>query len=389
MTWWTISGRRSDKSVIHSMNLIKYQPIKMIRNSLFALFMLSATITQAQIRSDNPVVSRTDSLVDRAARHFLSDSGAVSIVIGISDHGHRKYYGYGKGQAAAALPDSDALFEIGSITKTFTSLLLADAVTEQRTTLDEPVRTYLPSDLLLGRDGTEMTLMELSNHTSGLPRLMNNYMGVPGFNAQNPYKTYRKEDLLDYLGKNRPVTLPGSGYVYSNIAPAVLGLALEAIYKKPYARLVAEKIFVPLKMDMTFLVVPPEMLPHLVDGHTATGALTPHWDFDVMAPIGGIKSTAHDMLNYLEAQLTDKNKAFALSHQPTFKVNASLSIGLGWHIYYPPGNTDGIDWHNGGTGGFTSFAGFDENRQTAIVVMANSGILAGADPVGGGILQQL
>jgi CubicO group peptidase (beta-lactamase class C family) len=357
------------------------------------MLLLSPMITKAQPASDNPLISRTDSIVDQAAGNYFKDSGAVSLVIGVMDKGHRKYYGYSRSRSAGVLPDSNTIFEIGSITKTFTSWLFADAVIAQKITIGDPAKKWLPPGLLLGKDGKDITLLQLSNHSSGLPRLMNNFMAPPGFDFRNPYKSYTKKYLLEYLSKNAPTATPGSRYEYSNIAPAVLALALETIYDTPYAQLVADKIFIPLKMSRTFLVVPQDLLPQFAAGHTPTGAPAAHWDWDCMAPIGAIRSTAHDMLNYLGAHLASKNKAFDLCHQPTFKVDQNLSVGLAWHILYLPDDARAdarkIIWHNGGTGGFGSFAGFDKDRNTAVIVMANNGKIGSTDPVGGSIIKQL
>jgi CubicO group peptidase (beta-lactamase class C family) len=341
-------------------------------------------------KSNNPLKSGNDNLVESAARKYFEGSGAVGILIGISSNGNRKYYGYGRSKLSnEALPDSNTLFETGPVTKTFTSLLLAEAVLTKKIPIDDPVKKYLPPGLLLSKNGKEITLRQLANHSSGLPNMMSNLMEPPGFDPQNPYKTYSKKYLLEYLSRNEPANLPGSRNEYSHTGAALLGLALEAIYRKPYAQLVYEKIFIPLKMGQSFLIVPQKLSQSFADGHSGTGTPVAHWDYDCMAPAGGIKSTANNMLNYLEAQITNRNKAFALCHQPTYKIDQSLSVGLAWHILDLPAGAGRLIWHNGDTGGFSSFAGFNKEKKTAVIVLANNGVLNAADPIGINILKQL
>jgi CubicO group peptidase (beta-lactamase class C family) len=340
-----------------------------------------------------------DTIVSSAvASYFQMHPRAVGLMIGISQRGERRYFSYGRlgaeagsGSGAgsrvgsALKPDSNTIFEIGSITKTFTSLLLAQAVVEERATLRDSAGKWLPAGLQLFRSGKSVTLQELSNHSSGLPRMMGNFTASPGFDHTNPYKTYSRDLLLDWLGKNPPEADPGSRYLYSNLGAAVLGCCLDSIFGKPYASLLSERIFRPLNMTRT-------TLGGVVDSNEAQGYLNgspaAHWDFDVIAPAGAIRSSAHDLLNYLEAQLDGKNKAMQLTHRTTFTVNTNLQIGLAWHLLVLSKGTT-IVWHNGGTGGFSSFAGIDPKTGTAIVVLTNNGKAGSADLVGVNILKKL
>jgi CubicO group peptidase (beta-lactamase class C family) len=342
------------------------------------------------IQSSNTMQSKTDSIADIAAHKYFDESNAVGLIIGISINGKRTYYGYGQLKLdAETIPDSLSIFEIGSLTKTFTSSLLAQAVMEKKINLDDPVKKYLPSQLELNKDGKDITFRELANHTSGLPRMMDNFETVPGYNSSDPYKNYTSADMLSYLSNNVVVTTPGTVYEYSNLGAGLLGLALENIYKKSYPQLLDEFFFLPLKMSESFINVPENLNAVFADGHNEKGIKVPHWNFDCMAPAGSIKSSAHDILNFLEAQLNDKNETFSLTHHPTFKISEQLSIGLGWHILNDVTGQNKIIWHNGETGGFSSFAGFNEDKKTAIIVMANNNISTAVDDLAVNILKQL
>lgn len=402
MTSWTISDRLSDEMDLTAMARISVMPVCQIHDPeipiiiknipmkyllILTLFFFALGVS-AQIDSNNPLRTRNDSLVDRAARQYFNDSSSLGLVIGVSDHGERNYYSYRKHRGPGSLPDSNTLFEIGSITKTFISWLFADAVINHKMALDDPAKKWLPEGLMLGRDGKEITLVQLANHSSGLPGIMNNLAAPSGFNFQNPYKNYTKKYLLECLSRNGPTGAPGSHYNYSNIGPALLAMAVDSACQAPYAQLLTEKILIPLQMNRTFLVVPQQLLTQFADGHYANGLPAPHWDWDCMAPIGAIRSDAHDMLNYLEAQLNGKNKAYDLCRQPTLKVNENLSVGLAWHILDQPG-TGSIFWHNGATGGFSSFAGYKMDKHSAIIALADDGKVGGTDGLGITILNQL
>ncbi|MDB4905458.1 MAG: ampH [Gemmatimonadetes bacterium] len=304
------------------------------------------------------------------------DSGrAPGIVVGIYEHGQRRYVSYGSAGPGRAPLDQHTFFEIGSISKTFTALLLADAATRGEVRLDQPVADLLPPGTTVPqKDGKPITLELLSTHRSGLPRVPGNM--VPA-NIADPYVDYDTKRLYAFLASYTLPRAPGDSAEYSNLGAGLLGHALTLRSGMPtWGALVARRITGPLGMRETVVDVPSSMLARLAAGHDEKLDTVPAWHLDALAGAGALRSTAADMLTYLAAELDTSNgplkKAIALGRPPRATFAPGLRIALGWLI----GGTaeHPIWWHNGGTGGFRSFVAFDPNRQVAVVVLANSAL---------------
>ncbi|MBV9296004.1 MAG: beta-lactamase family protein [Acidobacteriaceae bacterium] len=293
---------------------------------------------------------------------FAATDGGAGIVIGVFRHGERRIMNYG-----AAKPDS--LFEIGSITKTFTGLLLAQIAVQGRLDIRDPVRYLLPPTGATAPTGAEITLLDLATHHSGLPRMPDNT--VPG-DAHEIYTNYHASDLHDFIqrhGLGKPLN---TDFLYSNLGFAVLGAALANHARTSYPELLQREITGPLAMNDTVITLSPEQLCRLMQGHDYRRLPTPRWDLDAFASAGGIRSTAADMLTYLEAQLhpekTPFRAALVASHLLRNYVVGDLRVALAW-LYDPD---TGVYEHGGGTGGFTSFAFFDPRRDFAAVGFMNA-----------------
>jgi serine-type D-Ala-D-Ala carboxypeptidase/endopeptidase len=169
---------------------------------------------------------------------------------------------------------------------------------------------------------------------------------------------------------------PGQNYEYSNFGMGLLGHLLSLKVSQPYEDRVKAMICQPLGMTNTTIHLTPEQQQSLVPGYSADGTLTSNWDFDVMAPAGAFRSTAEDLLLFLQANLreADPQRAavFARSQERHFNASEFLGLGLAWHIWTLK-NGQVVHWHNGGTGGYMSFIGFDKVRQTGIVILSNYG----------------
>jgi CubicO group peptidase (beta-lactamase class C family) len=340
------------------------------------------------IKHNNPLKTTMDSLVHQEAKKYFDKNNGVGIIIGISNNGTRNYYGYGETKINnQEIPTANHIFEIGSITKTFTGSLLSKAIVDKKIKIDDPIKKYLPTGLLLNKDEAEITFKHLTTHTSGLAGLMTNYTDAPNFDNNNPYKTYTEKLLFDYMKKNGATAKPGEKHAYSNWGVGLLGVTLSKVYKKSYEKLLQEFIWKPLNMNSTSLSVAPKNLSLFVDGHDAANRTTSHWGFDCMAPAGGIISNATDMLNYFEAQWTNTLKFSSQAHQSLFTLSANSFVGMNWFTQKFGANE--IVWHNGGTGGFSTFGGFLKNNKTAIIIMANKGIVGSTDVMGFTILNKL
>jgi CubicO group peptidase (beta-lactamase class C family) len=288
---------------------------------------------------------------------------------------------YGNPGPGAKPLDADSVFEIGSITKVFTATLLLDMADRGLVKLDDPIGKYLPSRVRVpSRNGRQITLVDLATHTSGLPRLMTNLIPTdPG----NPYGSYTVDQLYAFLSNYELARDIGAQYEYSNVGMGLLGHVLALRAGKDYEEVVAERILRPLGMTHTAITMTPWMKQHLAVGHNMAGAPVPSWDVRTIAGAGALRSTLTDMLTFARANLNpNAGKLQALmqdghrARHPTGR--AGLSVGLAWHIRDENGQT--IVWHNGGTGGYRTWMGFDAKRGIAAVVLTNS--THGADDLG-------
>ncbi|GLQ12167.1 penicillin-binding protein [Devosia yakushimensis] len=316
-------------------------------------------------------------LADRIAR----DKQGVGIVAGEIAGADITFVSSGKLAGDGAAVDEHSIFEIGSLTKLFTNLLLAQMVLEGRMDLDKPVADYLPRDTELpGFDGQAMTLFDLATHSAGLPPIPPELsLGDPA----NPYAAYGADNLAAFLAAYELPRAPGDTFQYSNIGIALLGQAISHVAAKPYADLVAERILTPLGMSETTLQPVDEA--RFASGHDAAGTAVPHWDFDVFAPAGAYRSTAEDMAKFIAAASgaapSDLKPAFELMLARTRPAGSpNMSIGLGWMILAHPGSE--IVWHNGITGGFNSFAGYNSESGEGVVVLANQVTQTGIEDIG-------
>ena len=315
---------------------------------------------------------------DAKSQSTPPNSGAWGIVVGIVSDRGRHVFGFGQmSEAAKEPPDGQTLFEIGSITKTFTALLLADLAEQGKLKLDDPVRNYLPDSVTVPkRADKEITLLHLATHTSALPRVP---IAIVLQGLDNPYKDFGTEHLYTTL-KITPLTRdPGERYGYSNLGYGLLGHVLSRRAECSYEELIVKHVCAPLEMADTRVQLTEEQRKRLAPGHTAAGKPTPNWDFDAFAGAGALRSTTADMLRYLEANMglvkTDLLPAMRLGHRAHKADNEIQSIGLGWHVQKMPGDAR-LVFHGGGTGGYNSMVGFveDDGQPTfGLVVLANSG----------------
>ena len=302
-------------------------------------------------------------------------SGGGGLVIGVMDHGQRRIFAYG-----TAKPDS--IFEIGSITKTFTGLVLAQMVVQKKVTLDTPIRTLLPGGVVAKPQGPEITLADLATQHSGLPRMPDNFKPQ---NPVNPYADYHAVQLQEFIAKHGVAKPANAAFLYSNLGFGLLGYGLSLRAGVPYGQLLSNEVTGPLHMSDTGVTLSPAQRARLIQGYDYNFDPTPAWDLDAFAGAGAIKSTAADMLTYLDANLhPDKYAAIAtvdyspastlpaaveLDHQvrANVNVNGDSKIALAWFVNPKTGSYS----HSGGTGGYRSLAGFNPAQDRAIVVLYN------------------
>ncbi len=323
--------------------------------------------------TDNSLQTELDKKVDAILQQYMFESKTVGLSIGVLQNGKKYFYNYGETlKGSKQLPSSKNLYEIGSVTKTFTGLLLANAVVENKILLNDPVNKYLPKNIPTIKFGNDtLKVMHLSNHSSGLPPLPDNFGAT---DLINPYKDYDETKLLIYLNNATLSRKPGEKFEYSNLAVGLLGYILEVTYKMPFYKLVAKFITSNTGMSNTkqFLLKTDSSL--FVQGYTTDLEIQSQWDFKALAAAGCLRSNVTDMLKYAELNLAPPKNleaAVYLSHQQTFEAGQQ-QIALNWFIQnWGWGN---LLWHGGQTGGYKSFFSINKSTKNAIIILSNTGI---------------
>ncbi len=307
--------------------------------------------------------------VDRLVQPEIRSGKRVGVAVGILVGGRSAVFGYGKDR----VPDGDTVFEIGSITKVFTTALLADMAARGEAALDAPVRKLLPADVKVPRHGEqEITLEQLATHTSGLPRQPADLLAAA--DPDNPYVSYGTKDLYASLAKIALSRPPGEKSEYSNLGMGLLGHALARRLGGTYEKAVLDRICRPLGMKDTTIALSPDRRKRLAAGHSAERKPVPGWDFDALAGAGALRSTVNDMLRFAAANLGADGPlkaVFETCHRPRAK-EGDLDVGLAWVTLPPDPAGRRVIWHNGRTGGYSSFLGLVKDRGVAVVVLSNS-----------------
>ncbi|OEZ93419.1 D-alanyl-D-alanine-carboxypeptidase/endopeptidase AmpH precursor [Janthinobacterium sp. HH107] len=311
-----------------------------------------------------------DDAVRQRAEELTRTGMLPSIVIAVIDGKTSAVYGFGSVHAGKnTKPGADTVYQIGSVTKTMTALLLADAVVEGKVKLDEPVAAVLPEYTMPAFDGKQISLLDLATHYSSLPRLPDNFAPK---DPANPYADYTEAKQRQFLAAYHLPRAPGTKFDYSNIGYAVLGTALAAQAGTSYEALLQKRIAVPLGMRSTSNTPTHGMLARLAPGRLLSGEPTPAWDLNVVAPAGGVYSSARDMVAYLQAYMFKPLRPYALALKPQRQLapDSETKIGLAWLLEQRQGQS--YAWHSGQTGGYTSYAAFTTDGKRGVVVLTNA-----------------
>ena len=328
------------------------------------------------------VVSDTDIraiLVDRIDVQHQS----VGMVVGVIDSTGRRVVAYGKTAKDGKPVDANTVFEIGSVTKVFTSLLLADMVQRGEVALTDPVSKYLPPNVKMPEHGgKKITLVDLATQTSGLPYMPSN---MNPKDPTNPFADYTVAQLYEFLATVQLTRNIGSTYEYSNLGVGLLGHVLARRAGADYETLVRTRILEPLEMKSTAITLSKAMKDRLAIGHDAALHPVANWDVATLSGAGALRSTANDLLTFVgtnidlqKSPLRSSMAAMIVTRRPTGTPN--LEIALGWHIWTRDGHE--IIWHNGSTGGYRTWIGFELKSRTGVVVLSNTWTTAGVDDIG-------
>lgn len=329
--------------------------IQLIFHSIFLLIFSFSTLSAQLDRA---------AIMDKTKATLASMPDGFAISIALIDGDSTEYIGLEKRDGDWEVLDlKDALFEIGSITKVFTSSMLANEVINKGLKLKHKVNKAFPFKF---KDKIKLSYLSLANHSSGLDRLPSNILPLLATNPENPYKDYTNELLDTYLkGQLGIKESKMPEYAYSNLGAGILAYAIEKKEKRAFGKLLEEYIFEPYQMSSTSYEGQTSF-----DGLDANGDKTGNWEFSAMKGAGGLISSVKDLSRFIQAQFEEGDEALALTRKATFKVSDEMSVGLGWHIL-KANSEDEFYWHNGGTGGFTSSLAFRTTNNTGVVILSN------------------
>jgi CubicO group peptidase (beta-lactamase class C family) len=298
----------------------------------------------------------------------------VGIVVGIVDEHGSRVVSCGKmDNGTDEEVNGDTLFDIASITKPFTGLLLQDMIERGEMKLDDPVSKYLPSSVRMPtRNGKEITLLHMVTHTSGLPHIADN---LNPKRVDNPFSDYTVEELNAFLSGYKLTRDPGTKFEYSSLGMGLLGHVIALRAGTNYESLVVDRICRPLKMDSTRITLTPELKARFATGHNRFGEAVLSWDRQTQLGGSALRSTANDMLKFLSANLGLTPSSLTPLMEKTHAVHLDrtrgVDIGLAWMIMRDPQGTK-IIWHGGGAPGYVTFAGMDKTRRRGVVVLSSS-----------------
>lgn len=313
----------------------------------------------------NKIETGLDSFINKKGDSLFKSQKIPGMFIGISDNGIRKYYSFGYANPDKKMPfDSATIFEIGSLTKTFTAYVLEMALKEKSISDSSSIINYLPDSVQKNKALQKITFLNLMNHTSGLPRLPDNI----ALESMQPYENYDEKLLFAFLKDCQP-KMPGQ-YEYSNLAFGLAGVLSTIISKKPYSSLVNEYIFYPMQIRRSG--------ENLVGVKESQGFFdnTPvdFWKFDAFSGAGSLICSANEMLTYFKHISSPDNErtkqVIDKLLEPTSLVRPGVNICRAWHTI-EEGNKPVIYWHNGGTYGFSTFGAFIKEKDKAVIIVIN------------------
>lgn len=318
-------------------------------------------------------------VVNEAAHKFMSEQHSVGLSVGIMKDGRSRTYNFGEVEKGKKeRPSQHTIYELASITKTFTGVLLAQAVVEGKVKLDDDVRKYLDGSYPnLEFEGQPIKLFHLINHTSRLPFVMPDRPEL--FRNPDPYElpkiltaiesNYTRENFYEDLHKVQLDKAPGTEFKYSNSGAQLLGYVLEKIYGMPYERIVLHKIAEPLGMTETKITLTAAETKRLAKGHYDNGRIALYGTPQTQAA-GALRSSISDMLKYMSYHLNENDEVIRLSHQTTWGDIKYYASGLNWQMNKTPSGRRRI-WQSGGSFGFSSYCAIYPELRLGIVLLSN------------------
>lgn len=342
--------------------------IILLSMAAFALFAVDRLPAQtAQPSAARPWQIPSSDHVERLLEARLERNG-VGVVVGIVTPAGRRVLAAGRGRADDPGPlETHAIFQIGSITKVFTGLLLADMAERGEVGLDDAISRYLPPGVAVHARGRAITLRDLATHMSGLPPMPDNFnlAGEP-----DPYEAYTEQQLWSFLSGFRPEHAPGEVYRYSNLGVSLLGRLLARRAGTDYETLLRRRVLEPLGLRDTAITLTSRQARRVVQGHDRYLRPVRTWEMRTMPASGSLRSTADDLLTLVEAYVGRRPTLLRAAMARQLRERIARGRGfqaLGWGI-----STEGFVTHAGGKQGYRSAIAFDPRAGTGVVVLANA-----------------
>lgn len=344
--------------------------------------------------SDGRAPSLED-LVRKQCVHYITNGECVGLSVAVVSGTNKTIMGFGRACATNnVLAKDDTIYEIGSITKTFTALALAREIERGALRLDQPIAEFMPAGLVLSKDASDVTFRHLTTHTSGLPRLPDNMSTWHTLRLllsdRNPYGDYTEEQLREAICTMKLESKPGTHCEYSNFGMDILGYLLTQRAGMSYEAYIKREVCGPLGLSDTTITLSTNQATRFAQGYLVAERkktklkVVPSvpWDLpSYLAGSGALRSTASDMLKYLEAQMHPTGplaNAICETHRELFREPKVMAIGMNWVISYKNGKT--YLWHNGAMGGCSSYLAFTKDGSVGVVVLGNVGA-GGDEPV--------
>lgn len=303
-------------------------------------------------------------IIFKAIKNFPDHS---EVAIAIIKNGHTKFYGAQRTiESVVSVENKHSFFEICSITKLFTTTLLAKVLLSRNIDLDADINNFISTPV---HNNHRITFKDLANHTSGIPEFPLN-LNFDEKNQVNPFATYCESKLIEYLQKELTIDVVNKGtFLYSNLGFAILGYVLTQIENKTYSELLYTYIFKPYQMGESTLNRK-QILSQLVPGRDENGEIATNWDHLAFSPAGGVLSTASDLAKFANEQFSQINIELRITRKKTINVDGKFGIGLGWGIIRTDnGHTYHV--HPGGSKGYRSYIAIDEKEKNGVIVLSN------------------
>ena len=356
----------------------------MYRRIFFIMLLAGAKWAAA---SQTPLIRDDEAIRKMLSTRVDSQKQATGIVVGVIDARGSRIISYGTiGLNDKRSVDGDTVFDVGSISKVFTALLLADMARHGEVSINDPAAKYLDAKKVKvpERGGKQITLVDLATHTAGLPLRPTNLVSK---DPNDKYRGYTADLMYECLSSFTLSTDIGTKYEYSNLGYGLLGHVLEKRMGATYAELVESRITQPLEMTDTRIDLTPAMKSRMAVGYNyELMAIPSEWRFGVLQSAGAFSSTANELLKFLAAFLGYKQVPLFPAMRSMLDIRRpggmqpSTQIALAWNVYVDGGQE--VVWKNGSVGGYRSFIGFDPKARIGVVALANAQTPAGADDIG-------